>query len=179
MADKVSEYQVIPSDIIAFALDKSSHPNGDISTLHYLAHTEGGISLRALARQSGVHASTVLRQIRRVEAKRDDPLVDAYLQDLGQLWAKKSTTGKSSVTTKSAPTKTDPKAIRRAEAETLRVLRRLCEKGNFMAVTPGLERAVIMNQSDCGAQKRSACSTARWLRTSWRATGWSAPAPAG
>ena len=46
---------------------------------HYLAHTEDGAGIRALARSAGCHASTVLRQVRRMETLRDDPLVDEML----------------------------------------------------------------------------------------------------
>ena len=42
----------------------------------YLVHTGDGLSLRELARQRGCHASTVMRQVRRYENRRDDPLVD-------------------------------------------------------------------------------------------------------
>lgn len=45
----------------------------------YLDHTAGGHSLREIARREGVHASTVLRQVRRFESRRDDPLVDCAL----------------------------------------------------------------------------------------------------
>ena len=50
----------------------------------YLAHTETGVSIRALARDLGCHASTVLRQIRRMEMRRDDPLIDSALRTLGR-----------------------------------------------------------------------------------------------
>ncbi len=50
----------------------------------YLEHTAAGVSLRAIARREGVHASTVLRQVRRFENRRDDPLID---QALGRLSA--------------------------------------------------------------------------------------------
>lgn len=51
----------------------------------YLVHTGDGLSLRELARQRGCHASTVLRQVRRYENRRDDPLVDeALLRLTGQ-----------------------------------------------------------------------------------------------
>lgn len=51
----------------------------------YLVHTGDGLSLRELARQRGCHASTVLRQVRRTENRRDDPLVDeALLRLTGQ-----------------------------------------------------------------------------------------------
>jgi len=50
----------------------------------YLAHTEQGVPIRALARQSGQHASTILRRIRRLESLRDDPLVDSALRGLSR-----------------------------------------------------------------------------------------------
>ena len=53
-------------------------------TYSYLAHTEGGTSLRALARNAGVHASTILRQVRSIEARREDVLVDLLLQRWGR-----------------------------------------------------------------------------------------------
>jgi lambda repressor-like predicted transcriptional regulator len=53
----------------------------------YLAHTEAGTSIRALARKAGVHPSTVLRQVRRTEMLRDDPLADAALNRLGRYLA--------------------------------------------------------------------------------------------
>ena len=51
---------------------------------HYLAHTERGQTIRALARQADVHASTILRQVRRIEQLRDDPLVDHALRRLSE-----------------------------------------------------------------------------------------------
>lgn len=48
----------------------------------YLSHTANGLSLRALARSAGCHASTVMRQVRRFENRRDDPLVDDALSRL-------------------------------------------------------------------------------------------------
>ena len=50
---------------------------------HYLLHTEFGLSIRAVARSSGCHASTVLRQVRKFENRRDDLLIDEALQRLG------------------------------------------------------------------------------------------------
>lgn len=48
----------------------------------YLSHTSEGLSLRALARERGCHASTILRKVRRFENRRDDPLVDEALNRL-------------------------------------------------------------------------------------------------
>ena len=59
-------------------------PNWVSPEVHcYLLHTETGLTIRHLARWAGCHASTVLRQIRRLEMRRDDPLVDAALKGLG------------------------------------------------------------------------------------------------
>lgn len=54
------------------------------AVLHYLSHIELGHSIRKIARYAGCHASTVSRQIRRFENRRDDPLIDGALIKLGQ-----------------------------------------------------------------------------------------------
>lgn len=85
----------------------------------YLRHVEQGVTIRALAREAGCHASTILRRIRRFEARRDDPLVDAALA---------------------------PRADQRPRADErqmLRVLRRLAEPGAVMATAPGMEKAIV------------------------------------
>lgn len=55
------------------------------TALRYLAHIEAGLPIRALARHAGCHASTILRQIRKLENRRDDFLVDEALRQLGVL----------------------------------------------------------------------------------------------
>ena len=54
----------------------------DKAAFHYDAHVHLGLSIRALARQSAGHASTILRQIRRIEALQGDPQVKAVLAKL-------------------------------------------------------------------------------------------------
>lgn len=70
------------------AASRQSHPQNAPTWVpqdawRYLAHTEAGLPIRALARSAGCHASTVLRQIRRLENRRDDLLVDEALRRLG------------------------------------------------------------------------------------------------
>ncbi|MEX0284130.1 MAG: hypothetical protein AB3N23_05920 [Paracoccaceae bacterium] len=55
-----------------------------VNILNYLQHTMCGVPIRELARQQDCHASTILRQVRRIENRRDDPLVDGGLLRLGQ-----------------------------------------------------------------------------------------------
>lgn len=129
----------------------------------YLAHTSAGIPIRALARAKGCHASTVLRQVRKVEAWRDDPLVDEALERLGREHAFDidDTSVKqehSSMTSQAArtPLEQDDRPTQRIEREARRILRRLCEKGAFLAVAPTMEKAVVLREVVPGKQNRIA-----------------------
>ncbi|WP_372799849.1 DUF6456 domain-containing protein [Paracoccus seriniphilus] len=84
----------------------------------YLRHVEDGVSIRALAREAGCHASTILRRIRRFEARRDDPLVDRALSSCG-------------------------KRLGKDDRAALRVLRRLAEPGAVMASAEGMDKAIV------------------------------------
>ncbi|MEE2862442.1 MAG: DUF6456 domain-containing protein [Pseudomonadota bacterium] len=84
----------------------------------YLRHVEQGVTIRALAREAGCHASTILRRIRRFEAKRDDPLVDSAIDSM-------------------------PARTAMDERQALRVLRRLAEPGAVMASALGMEKAIV------------------------------------
>ncbi|MDW4497773.1 DUF6456 domain-containing protein [Sulfitobacter sp. D35] len=127
----------------------------------YLAHTEAGLSIRALARSAGCHASTVLRQIRRVETRRDDPLVDAALRTLGAHIDRPGTRrqAEKDATRMSMEPRPTPKApggdVSEATllAEAGRVLRRLCETGAVLAVAADMEKAVIVREGPGGTTR--------------------------
>lgn len=85
----------------------------------YLRHVENGETIRSLAREAGCHASTILRRIRRFEARRDDPLVDGALSG------------------------GDAGSAARDQRDMLRVLRRLAEPGAIMASAEGMEKAIV------------------------------------
>ena len=94
----------------------------------YLRHIEGGETIRSLAREAGCHASTILRRIRRFEARRDDPLVDQAVeraadQDRGAVPV--------------APGRTGMRQI-------ARILRRLAEPGAQMVVADGMDKAIVV-----------------------------------
>lgn len=84
----------------------------------YLRHVENGETIRALAREAGCHASTILRRIRRFEARRDDPLVDGALA-------------------RSAD------ALSFDDKQALRILRRLSEPGAIMVSAAGMDKAIV------------------------------------
>ncbi|WP_102223186.1 DUF6456 domain-containing protein [Acidimangrovimonas sediminis] len=128
----------------------------------YLGHTEIGMSLRELARQRGVHASTVLRRVRRYENRRDDPLVDEALETLGRVCAAAKTqsrnrTEKDSIAM-TAPLRKEPLIEDEATIlrEARRILRRLSEPGAVLAVAPDMEKAVVLRDLGDGPTARTA-----------------------
>jgi hypothetical protein len=125
----------------------------------YLAHTEAGLPIRALARLSGCHASTILRQIRRVETRRDDPLVDAALRNLGAHHFDTGATGAGSIRKEDKNMSFASKITAdedNFDQDALRVLRRLCETGAVLAVAADMDKAVIVRNGANGKSTRTA-----------------------
>jgi hypothetical protein len=122
----------------------------------YLDHTETGLSLRAIARRDGRHASTVLRQVRRCECRRDDPLLDEALQSLVRQQGSPPSYPAGKDAEMSAPLRhhiaLDEATIQR---EGRRILRRLAEPGSVLAVAPDMEKAVVMREFPDGRSART------------------------
>ena len=134
----------------------------------YLLHTEGGVPLRTLARCVGRHPSTVMRQVRRFESRRDDPLVDEALARLGQVH-------RADPALRDGASAAGPAALKpheddrdmmarlrpltdedRIAREALRILRRLNEPNTILAVAPDMSRAVVLKEAPGGATARIA-----------------------
>lgn len=142
----------------------------------YLAHTEAGRSIRDLARGAGCHASTVLRQIRKVELRRDDPLVDAALQTLAQTHfppmdagnntvQRTSSRGNADMSFENTPA-SEPLDTATLDVEATRVLRRLCESGAVLAVAEDMDKAVVVRDDGQSGSTRTAvvdCTIAQAL----------------
>ncbi|RWR10790.1 DUF6456 domain-containing protein [Paenirhodobacter populi] len=117
------------------------------TTRIYLRHVEEGVPLRQLARAEGCHASTLLRWVRRVEERREDPLIDEALSRLGLAVPVDVSAG-------SPERETDMTAPIRAQAQTEaedhleqeahRILRRLAEPGAVLVVGEGQDKAVVL-----------------------------------
>jgi len=126
----------------------------------YLAHTVAGLSIRALARASGRHASTILRQVRRMEGLRDDLLVDDALRRLGRATG---VAGPRNIMAKDGGNMSETMAIRvgmpdevTIEREARRVLRRMNEPGACLAVARDMENAVVVRDTVDGRTVRTA-----------------------
>lgn len=132
---------------------------------HYLAHTSEGRSIRGLARNSGLHPSTVLRQVRRYETRRDDPLIDDALSELAQKMNRRaggadeespqmdlSPNSKVHANVENEQTLSES----RLRSESLRVLRRLVETGAVLAVGREMDTAVVVRDAPDGSATRSA-----------------------
>ena len=124
---------------------------------HYIAHTENGISIRALARGAGCHASTILRQVRKCETRRDDLLVDLAMRRIGAHAPHIQSSGTTSAMHSPNPTHEtalpDEDALRN---EAPRVLRRLNEPGACLAIAENMDKAVVVRDADDGQTLRTA-----------------------
>lgn len=119
----------------------------------YLAHVVDGVPIRALARAAGCHASTVMRQVRRCEQRRDDPLVDHALRRLGGRASGAPSRPDQMGTTEMTMTMTresDAPSGETMDREARRILQRLTEPGACLAVAQGMEKAVVVREAADG-----------------------------
>lgn len=110
----------------------------------------------------------MLRQIRRIETRRDDPLIDAALTRLARSVLpshrlQKTALGAGAYETKDffsmnmlQNTETDVIDAAVLNREAARVLRRLCETGAVLAVAENMEKAVVVRDDEGGASLRTA-----------------------
>jgi transposase-like protein len=108
----------------------------------YLEHVTNGRSMRDVARAAGGHASTVSRHVQRLEARRDDPLIDAMLTEL----EKAVEHGQFCRVARD----------RELMSEARRLLRRLCESTAFLVMAPNMDKAAIMREVSLGHPVRTA-----------------------
>lgn len=127
----------------------------------YLAHVETGQSIRSIARTVGCHASTVLRQVRRTEQRRDDLLVDLALRRLGAFEAHRPAGagkhgGLHEMNTRHALDQTTLPDDAELKRDAPRLLRRLNENGASLAIAKDMEKAVIVRDMADGQTLRTA-----------------------
>ncbi|MEM8580540.1 MAG: DUF6456 domain-containing protein [Pseudomonadota bacterium] len=113
---------------------------------NYVVHTRDGVSIRSVAKEAGCAASTVLRQIRKLENRRDDTLLDEALE---ALTVPVSVSNAQDLIDMSA----HPRSLQKTqtdliEREARRILRRLCETDAFLAVSSDMEKAVVLRNVD-------------------------------
>ena len=127
----------------------------------YLAHVEAGRSIRSLAREAGCHASTILRQVRRTEQRREDLLVDLALRRLGDHDGTGSGDRERNLEMKDLEfgSGSDGQGVpddAELQREATRVLRRLNESGATLAIARDMEKAVVVRDMADGQSIRTA-----------------------
>jgi DNA-binding MarR family transcriptional regulator len=125
----------------------------------YLEHTEGGQAIRQLARDLKCHPSTVLRQVGRVENRRDDPLIDCALCELAAVCFKDRGVPKYRCISNNAM----------LHATALEILALLCQSGAVLAVAEGMEKAVVVKE---GGDALSKLAVDRGLAGNLALLGW-------
>jgi DNA-binding PadR family transcriptional regulator len=131
----------------------------------YLLHTEAGVTIRALARGEGCHPSTVSRQVRRMEARREDPLIDEALSQLVPAGQDRSDPSQRCPNPED-PMSAHPRNLKpvappapdetTVEREARRILRRLSEAGSVLVAAPELPKAVVLREIPGGKSTRTA-----------------------
>lgn len=142
-----------------------ARPNCGQSTLlpravrDYLRHTTQGVTIRQLAREQGHHASTVQRRIRKIEAMRDDALIDSALAELAIPAPRIDASRNKEHADMNAPLRqdrNDAPAQEHYEREARRILRRLSEPGAVLAFAADMEKAVVVRETPDGRTVRTA-----------------------
>ncbi len=147
----------------------------------YIDHTSDGLSLRALAKREGVSPSTVLRQVRRLESRRDDPLMDEAIVALRLSYlSTKNTTDRKDSPAMTAPIRQSGMMIDDAtlESEGRRMLRRLAETGAMLAIAPEMEKAIVLREFPDGRSTRTGVME-RTVAQAFVLKDWIAPRKAG
>jgi len=130
----------------------------DAAVSRYLVHTEMGVSIRQIARAGECHASTVLRQVRRLETRRDDLLVDQALIRLSIQISQHKSNIRYKETRQMAEKQVqdDLPDTQTLANEGRRILRRLCENGAVLAIAADMEKAVVVRDLPDGGSTRTA-----------------------
>jgi len=125
------------------ALPQSAGPCSPQEAAYYLAHTEQGESIRRLADVSGTHPSTVLRAVRRIEQRRDDPLFDRIVSEMEEAPIPSGPVRANIDAEPKSTLPAEPYSIEEIRGEAKKYLRRLSEPGAFLMIAPGAQKAGV------------------------------------
>ena len=130
------------------------------SAIIYLRHVEKGRSIRSLAREQGVHASTILRKVRQYETRRDDLLIDLALRRLARTMQSRphdeglaGANDVSQIETQEPVPAVNDDEIRKTAP---RILRRLNETGACLAIAKDMDKGVVVRDGPDGRAIKTA-----------------------
>ena len=120
--------------------------NEQVGLTSYFDHAVKGISIRKIAIAQGVHPSTVLRRVRKIELRRDDPLIDEAIDQISRkMPLALDQAGDDSMSASETET-TSPEKTRFLIGH----LKQLNQKGALLVVASDLENAAIMKKHEDG-----------------------------
>ena len=122
----------------------------------YLAHVIKGQSLRALARETGLNPSTVMRRVRKIEERREDPLVDQYFAVFDSDDGSLSNLGKDRFAMAVRTHIEKAKGRGAIDKDELRILRRLAEKDAVLVINQDLDKGVVLKAKSDNTPTRTA-----------------------
>ena len=140
-------------------LGQNIHAFPPCSEALYLAHIIKGQSLRALARETGLNPSTVLRRVRKIEERREDPLIDQYFSVFDQEDGGLSKLGKDRFAMAVRTHMDKAKGQGGIDKEELRILRRLSESGAVLVINQDLNKGVVLKSKSENTPTRTAIVT--------------------
>ncbi|MEO1490884.1 MAG: DUF6456 domain-containing protein [Pseudomonadota bacterium] len=129
-------------------LPDNAGPCSPQEAAYYLAHTEQGESIRRLADASGTHPSTVLRAVRRIEQRRDDPLFDRIVSEMEEAPVPTPQIQANIDARPSSGTAPGRLTIEQVRTEAKKFLRRLSEPSAFLMIAPGAQKAGIFGANN-------------------------------
>ncbi len=131
----------------------------------YIFHTTFSWSTREIAKLAEVAPSTVSRQVRKIESKRDVPLFDSLLSELEHSFVNQKFASSRSNERKIRLMIDERQKTKISEAkliiEAKRVLRRMSEKGAFMLLSPDLPNAAVFRDQGKGELQRLTVTSTR------------------
>lgn len=130
------------------------------SYIGYLAHIGLSVPLRRLARETGRHASSLSRAMRRVELLREDPVLDRCLDRAVAMLPGSDDVSDlpfEEILTMTSNALNTPLTDSQIEREARRILRRLSETGAFLALSGGMDVAVVFRKSGTQTTRIATC----------------------
>ena len=142
---------------------KFSTPKHYVPIGRYLAVVCLDQSIRQISVLEGVAPSTVSRQLRKIEDRRDDLIMNGILTEFEEMFERFSSQNKpkkaSEIVKMIKDKQSDKVSDAKLQVEARRILRRLSEKDAFLLISPDLPNAAVFREMGDGELQRLAVTS--------------------